>query len=127
MEPWGGHASAVGGINWKAKMFFVYILKNGSGKHYMGCTNNLRNRLIKHNSNKNKYTKNKGPWEIIYFEKINDKKIAFAREKQIKKHKGGEALKKLIRRGGRAVECVRLESVYTRNGIESSNLSPSEF
>ncbi|NQU16646.1 MAG: GIY-YIG nuclease family protein, partial [Candidatus Saganbacteria bacterium] len=93
-------------------MYFVYVLKNKEGKHYIGCTNDLNERLCDHNSNKNRSTKNKGPWHTIYFEKFNKKEKAFIREKQIKSYKGGEAFKKLIRRGGRVVECARLESVY---------------
>ncbi|EKE21341.1 MAG: hypothetical protein ACD_7C00278G0007, partial [uncultured bacterium] len=47
-------------------MFFIYILQNKKEQIYIGQTNNLDNRLYRHNNNESKYTKNKGPWNIIY-------------------------------------------------------------
>ncbi len=43
--------------------FFVYIIQSSSGKCYIGQTNNLADRLNRHNSNRSNYTKNKG---LIY-------------------------------------------------------------
>ncbi len=45
--------------------FFVYILKSVNNKFYIGQTKNLYDRLCRHNSNREKATKNKGPWEIV--------------------------------------------------------------
>ncbi|MEY4876613.1 MAG: hypothetical protein RL708_1762, partial [Bacteroidota bacterium] len=33
---------------------------------YIGQTNNLDDRLFRHNSNQNLATKNKGPWQFIF-------------------------------------------------------------
>lgn len=78
-------------------MFYVYILKNSKNKYYTGMTSkNPEERLKDHNSNANKWTKNKGPWEIVYTESFKTKKDAWLREHQIKKYKGGNAFKRLI-------------------------------
>ena len=50
-------------------MFYVYILKSKKNdRWYTGSTNDLRKRFKRHNENKSSYTKNKGPWELIYYE-----------------------------------------------------------
>ena len=79
-----------------SNMNFVYILKNESGKYYVGSTSDIERRLYYHNAGKNRSTKNKGPWKLIYSEKHGDKRLALKREKQIKSYKGGNAFKKLL-------------------------------
>ena len=50
-------------------MHFVYILKSEkNGRLYIGCTNDLRKRLRKHNSGLVRSTKPYLPWEIVYYE-----------------------------------------------------------
>ena len=81
-------------------MYTVYVLKSeSSGKYYTGMTSNLAKRLCLHNSGANRSTKNKGHWEVAHKEEFTDKKLAFYRERQIKKYKGGEAFKKLLNLG----------------------------
>ncbi|MGW8185556.1 MAG: GIY-YIG nuclease family protein [Candidatus Moraniibacteriota bacterium] len=47
--------------------FFIYILESlKDGKLYIGQTNNLENRIIRHNSGQVSSTKNRRPLEIIY-------------------------------------------------------------
>ena len=77
-------------------MYYVYIIKNESGRFYIGMTSNIVERLRHHNSGANRSTKNKGPWKIVYSEEFEDKKSAFFRERKIKSYKGGDAFKKLI-------------------------------
>lgn len=84
-------------------MYFVYIIRNEKGKHYIGITTEVKQRLQQHNSHSNRSTKYKGPWELIYQEEFGNKKEALIREKIIKAYKGGNAFKKLLRRGVRAV------------------------
>ena len=79
-------------------MFYVYIIENSDGKYYIGHTEDIADRLKRHNSDRVRSTKNKGPWEIVYNESYNNRNEAYKREQQIKKYKGGEAFKKLIRR-----------------------------
>ena len=78
-------------------MYQVYILKSlVDGSHYIGCTQNLGQRLRTHNSGKTRSLKNKRPLEIIYKEDYTDATRAFKRERQIKSYKGGDAFRKLV-------------------------------
>ena len=66
-------------------MHYVYVLKSGkSGNLYIGCTSDLRRRFFEHNTDKARYTKNRGPYELIYYEAYKTKDDAFAREKNLK-------------------------------------------
>ncbi|MBI5126864.1 GIY-YIG nuclease family protein [Candidatus Roizmanbacteria bacterium] len=70
--------------------FFVYVLYNKIGnKIYIGYTNNLTIRLLRHNkylpSKKSSFTsKNKGLWSLIYRESYINRKEAIKREKWLK-------------------------------------------
>lgn len=79
-----------------SNMNFVYILQSESEKYYVGSTSDVEKRLYYHHSGKNRSTKNKGPWKLIYIEAYEDKQSALKREKQIKSYKGGNAFKKLL-------------------------------
>jgi len=67
-------------------MFNVYVLKSlKNNKRYTGYTSKeVKVRLREHNSGCNKFTKNNGPFEIYYIEKLDDKKSATQREKFLK-------------------------------------------
>jgi len=71
-------------------MHYVYLIKSQKKNiFYIGCTGDLRKRLNEHNKDKSEYTKNKGPWEVRYYEAFFSKDDAFQREKQLKRHKRG--------------------------------------
>ena len=69
--------------------YHVYMLKS-LGKNsvtYVGYTNNLKKRVVLHNSNKGaKFTRGR-KWKLIYKEKIRSKKEAISREYYIKKNR----------------------------------------
>jgi len=53
---------------------------------YTGWTNNLKKRFENHCNGKGaKYTKGRGPLELVYFETFEDKRDAMRREFAIKK------------------------------------------
>jgi putative endonuclease len=65
------------------KMYHVYILKSWvSEKFYIGYTNDLEQRLRKHNSGSNKSTRPYRPWTIVYKQNFVDKNSAWLRERQ---------------------------------------------
>ena len=67
-------------------MFYVYMLKSKGIKPitYIGYTNNLKKRIILHNSGKGaKFTKGR-KWVLIYKEKFKSKNKAISREYYIK-------------------------------------------
>ena len=79
-------------------MYTVYIIKSETGgKFYIGYTKNIIKRLQEHNLGKTKSTKRRGPYKVIYTEVYQDKQSAYKREREIKRYKGGQAFKKLIK------------------------------
>ena len=66
-------------------MNYVYIIKCKDGSLYTGWTNNLKKRFKDHCEGKGaKYTKGRGPLELVFFEEYEDKKEAMKREYAIK-------------------------------------------
>lgn len=65
---------------------FVYMLRCKDGSLYTGWTNDLEHRLAMHNSGRGaKYTRGRGPLELVYSEELSDKEAALRRECAIKK------------------------------------------
>jgi len=53
---------------------------------YYGFTSDLKRRLNEHNSDGSPFTKNKGKWQLVYYEAYKSKKDAQDREKMLKRH-----------------------------------------
>ncbi len=65
---------------------FVYMLRCRDGSLYTGWTNDLEHRLAMHSSGRGaKYTRGRGPLELVYSEELPDKEAALRRECAIKK------------------------------------------
>lgn len=78
-------------------MFTTYILKSlKNRKHYIGHTEDLKDRIRRHNNGLVKSTKSGRPWEILYTENFLTKSEAYRRELEIKNYKGGIKFKKLL-------------------------------
>ena len=61
-------------------MFYTYLLLSKKDhKLYTGYTGDLRNRFKEHNSGRNFSTKNRGPFDLIYYEACMDEEDAQAR------------------------------------------------
>jgi putative endonuclease len=68
------------------KCWYVYLLLCRDNSVYCGITNNMKKRLKAHNEGKGaKYTRGRGPLQLIYSEKAESKSAALRREAQIKK------------------------------------------
>ena len=66
--------------------WFVYILRCGDGTLYTGITDDVQRRLAAHRAGKGaKYTRGRGPLELVYTQEQPDKSAALRRELQIKK------------------------------------------
>lgn len=64
---------------------YTYILRCKDGTYYTGYTNDLEKRIAAHNDGKGaKYTKGRGPVELVYYETSGDKSTALKREWEIK-------------------------------------------
>ncbi len=67
-------------------MYIVYILfSKTSLKYYTGQTNNLEDRLNRHNSGLSLSTKSGKPWTLIYQLQFNTRSEALQIESKIKK------------------------------------------
>lgn len=67
-------------MNWT-----VYILQCADGTLYTGITNDLARRVAEHESGTGaKYTKGRGPLQLVYQESCEDRGLASKRENEIK-------------------------------------------
>jgi len=69
-------------------MYIVYMLKTtdlSKIRTYVGYTNDLQKRLIKHNSNKGAKATKGYKWEVIFKKKFHDKGKAMSFEYKLKK------------------------------------------
>ena len=73
--------------------WYVYILRCGDGTLYTGSTDNVEKRFTAHAAGKGaKYTRGRGPLELVYTEALPDKSSALKREAAIKKLSRAEKL-----------------------------------
>ena len=73
--------------------YFVYILRCGDSTLYIGVTNDLPRRLAAHRAGKGaKYTRGRGPLELVYREICPDKPAALRREWALKQLSRGQKL-----------------------------------
>ena len=64
---------------------YVYLLRShADGRYYLGWTTNLSRRLEEHNIGMSLYTKARGPWELIAYEKYDGPEAAKHRERVLK-------------------------------------------
>jgi putative endonuclease len=67
-------------------MYTLYILQCKDNSLYTGITNNLENRLIKHQTGKgSKYVRTRLPFKLVYKEDHPSKSHALKNEIQIKR------------------------------------------
>jgi predicted GIY-YIG superfamily endonuclease len=64
----------------------LYILRCGDGSLYTGITTDVQKRLAAHRSGKGaKYTRGRGPLELVYSEECGSHSDALRRELEIKR------------------------------------------
>ena len=64
----------------------TYIVKCNDNSLYTGWTNDITHRLKMHNEGKGaKYTRGRGPVELVYLEEFETKQEAMSREAKIKR------------------------------------------
>ena len=80
-------------------MVYTYVIRSKKdNKFYTGTTNDLRKRFREHNEGKVTSTKNRGPFELIYYESCTNKEDAFVREIYLKTGMGKRYLKNRLKR-----------------------------
>lgn len=76
------------------KSWKLYMLRCGDGSLYTGITTDIDRRLEEHRAGKGaKYTRGRGPLELVYSEDCGDKSTALRRELEIKAMPREEKLK----------------------------------
>jgi putative endonuclease len=80
------------GIGYTAAMdkaearYYVYILRCTDGSYYTGWTTDVARRLREHNAGRGaRYTRQRGPVELVYWETQPNRSSAMKRENQIKR------------------------------------------
>ena len=88
-------------------MWYLYILESKkNGRNYIGSTQDLKRRMLEHNSRRGGvYTSKQGGWLLIFYEAFVDKKDALKAEKFFKSGYGREVLKD------------KLENYYKDRGV----------
>jgi len=69
-------------------LFYVYLIKTIKGfknKSYVGFTNNIKSRLIKHNTNRGAKATKGYKWELIYKKSFFSKSKALSYEYLLKR------------------------------------------
>ncbi len=77
-------------------MYYVYVLRSQTtSKRYVGQMIDLQKRIKRHNYGGSSYTRNRGPWDLMYSEELPTRAEAMIREKFLKSGKGREFLDNL--------------------------------
>jgi len=79
---------------------YLYILKSlKNQRFYIGSTDNLERRMYEHNSGfeKNKFTKNNRPFELVFSQEYKSLKIARKIEYKLKSFKSRKIIEEIIK------------------------------
>jgi len=106
--------------NKSVDMFYTYIIQSRKdSKWYTGCTNDLRKRFNQHNNDGVPSTRNRGPFELIYYEACINEQDAFMREKYLKSGPGKRYIKNRLKRSLSLTGSTPLEVALTPKRRES--------
>lgn len=89
-------------------MYYIYILLCSDKKSYVGCTDDLKDRVERHNKGYIDATKNRLPLKLFSYFAFSNKHIAFNFEQYLKSGSGRAFMKK-------HVFFVRSESDFARS------------
>lgn len=76
-------------------MYYTYILENPEGRLYIGQSDNIENRLLRHNLGMVPSTKHKGPWSLLNKYEFDTRAEAVACEAYLKSLKNPKYIKAL--------------------------------
>jgi len=79
-------------------VYYTYILQSTKDKNfYVGLTKDLKLRFEQHNKGLVESTKNRRPFQLIYYEACVEKNDAVQREKYLKTYHGRMFLKRRLK------------------------------
>ena len=74
----------------------VYIIQNRKGKFYIGLSDNVGRRINHHNVGDSRWTREKGPWTLIWQSEEMNLSDARKLELLLKRQKGGDGFYRMI-------------------------------
>ena len=75
-------------------IFYTYVLESEqTGQLYIGQTQDYKERLERHNSDRNKWTKGKGPWHLLGYRSHSSRSEAIRLERKLKSWKNPQRVK----------------------------------
>jgi putative endonuclease len=78
-------------------VFFVYVLRSAvTGRLYIGSTQDVQDRLRRHNDGRSKATRHGVPWVLLHTEAVATRAEAVRRERYYKTGRGREELEALL-------------------------------
>ncbi len=71
-------------------MYYVYLLRSAArpNEKYVGCTTDLKQRLLKHNHGHSPHTAKFAPWQLLAYFAFQQRRTAIAFEKYLKSGSG---------------------------------------
>ena len=100
---------------------FVYMVRCRDGSLYTGWTTDIAGRVAAHNSGRGaKYTKSRGPVELVYAEEAGSRGEALRREAGIKRLKRSDKLKLLQSPDNVAAAVRGMDHDHSEDGIRNS-------
>jgi putative endonuclease len=76
-------------------MTSVYIVENDDGRRYIGCTTDLAERLTDHNTGVSTWTRDRGPWRLVWHRDVTDLSEARKLENLLKRQGRGSGFYKI--------------------------------
>lgn len=117
--------------------WYLYMLRCGDGSLYTGITDDVQKRLAVHRAGKGaKYTRGRGPLELIYAEEQADKAAALRREiaiKQMTRQQKLELIRQAANRHRKGEENMKVSQIETpaliveRSAFESNMAAMSRL
>jgi putative endonuclease len=85
-------------VNTDPSPAYIYIVRCADGTLYTGWTTDVARRVAEHNTGRGaRYTRQRGPVELVYSEVQSDRSAAMKREEEIKRR--GRRYKERLLRG----------------------------
>jgi len=78
-----------------AEQYWVYVLRNPRGRIYIGLSEDIARRVEQHNTGVSKWTKQRGPWELLWQQGPMTLGDARRLESLLKRQKGGDSFYRL--------------------------------
>ncbi|MFZ1809401.1 MAG: GIY-YIG nuclease family protein [Cyclobacteriaceae bacterium] len=79
-------------------MYYTYIIESETTKKlYIGQTNDIIDRIYRHNANQNLATKNKGPWKLLSYTEFHSRSEAVRLERKLKAWKNPAKVRQWIK------------------------------